>query len=406
MKRVTFLVPTYNRAGFLPQALDAIGAQLGRDDEVLVIDDGSTDATREVVSGRDPRVGYVYQENSGKSAALNLGLRLTSGAHVMICDDDDVLRPGAVDALFNTMERTDAGCAFGRYSRFREDAHGRRTDLGTGYWPDLAEGSILRHLLEDAFVMHNAALVRRAAYDAVGPFDESMLRSLDYDMFVRLALAVPMVFVDRLMFDQRKHDGVRGPGRALHSAATSEAVWQVYDRQIFLRLRDQVPLEAYERLFDGENHDQVRRAALLQRACVQARHGLWDLAVSDLDAAARQAPELPFLPLQAAISARMLNGKHGFADALHPDVLDRLKRLAREPGVGRAIIRAMLAGGLWRLRPPVPADAGEMRHLSSALVGSRTTLALLARRKLGGSVAPSRMAGLVERREPLASALG
>ena len=86
MTRISFLVPTFNRAAFLGEALGAICTQLGDDDELLVIDDGSTDATRDVVAAAGNRVRYLRQENAGKSAALNRGLAETSGEFVWICD--------------------------------------------------------------------------------------------------------------------------------------------------------------------------------------------------------------------------------------------------------------------------------------------------------------------------------
>ena len=70
--------------------------------------------------------------------------------------------------------------------------------MGVGYWPDLSSGSLVRHILEDAFAMQNAALIRRSALFEVGSFSEGMQRSLDYDMFVRLACSFPAKYVDIL----------------------------------------------------------------------------------------------------------------------------------------------------------------------------------------------------------------
>lgn len=398
MTRISFLVPTFNRAAYIGESLAAIRAQMGPDDELLVIDDGSTDGTEAAVSAADVGARYWRQDNAGKSVALNRALAMTDGSYVMICDDDDVLRAGSVAPLLAAIEASGAGFAFGRYSRFRHDEAGARRDMGTGYWPDLSTGSLLRHILEDAFVMQNAALVRRSAYAAVGPFDPAMLRSLDYEMFVRLALAVPAAYVDRYIFDQRKHDGARGPASALHAASKSEHVWQEYDRRIFEKVQRWLPIEGYAALFTGPEADRLQRAALLQRACVNARHDLWPLAIADLEAAATLAPAKPLAAGEVAVAERILAGKHGFPGALAPAILDRLRTL-RRTGSGGAIVRAMLSGALWRLRDDNPADARAMRALSAALAGPVGTLALLARRKLGRR--PADAVGLVEeRRDP------
>ena len=179
-----------------------------------------------------------------------------------------------------------AGFAFGRYTRF-DDETGR--DIGVGYWPDLSCGSLVRHILEDAFVMQNAALIRRSALLAVGSFSECMQRSLDYDMFVRLACSFPATYVDMLVFDQRKHPGDRGPAAMLHRASASMEVWRAYDCSIFENLYRHAPLALFEAMFDTPSIELRTRAALLQRAVVMARHDCWELACEDFEAAANTA---------------------------------------------------------------------------------------------------------------------
>ena len=289
MNRIAFLMPTFNRAHFIGEALGALVGQMDAADVLLVIDDGSTDDTRAVVEGFGPRVRYVRQDNRGKSAALNLALSLTESEFVLICDDDDVTAPGAGALLHGALVGSEAGFAFGRHTRFRMEA-GKRIDLGIGYWPDLGRGSILRHLLEDSFVMQNATLIRRAALEAIGPFDETLPRSIDYDMFVRLALAVPGLYADAVIFAQRKHEGVRGPATGLHAASASMDVWAEWDRRVFDKVAATVPLATFEGLFETDDADLRTRAALMQRACVWCRHHRWAAALADLEAAAQIKP--------------------------------------------------------------------------------------------------------------------
>jgi glycosyltransferase involved in cell wall biosynthesis len=380
MTRISFLMPTYNRAHFIGEALGAILSQAESCDEILVIDDGSTDDTAAVVAPFGDRVRYVRQDNAGKSVALNRAMALTDGEFVWICDDDDLLRADVVAPMLAAIEQDGAGFAFGRYTRFREDPGGARVDLGTGYWPDLTEGTLVRHILEDAFVMQNAALVRRSSYGVVGPFDEKMLRSLDYDMFVRLALHCRPRYVDAIIFDQRKHEGARGPARALHAAAQSDKVWVEYDRRIFERAYEAVPLNRYEAMFAGEDPALLRRAALLQRACVSGRHDMWPQAAQDLEAAVREAPALPFQPAEIAICGRMLGGKHGFGGALAPEILARLQALRSADARGAALIDHMLEGAMWRLWRDRDVNRAEMRRLVLNLAGYQGAGRLLLRR--------------------------
>jgi glycosyltransferase involved in cell wall biosynthesis len=265
MTRISFIMPTFNRGRYIAESLQAILAQMSDDDELLVLDDGSTDGTTEIVRGFGDSLRYEAQENAGKSVALNRALKKTDGRYIWICDDDDILLPGAVTALVSRIEASGDDFVFGRYTRFRE-IDGARVDLGPGYWPDLSHGSMRRHILEDAFVMQNAALVRRSAYERVGPFDEAMLRSLDYEMFARLALDGSASYVDQLVFEQRKHDGARGPSHQLHAEARSDAVWLDYDSRIFTRIFDQVPLATYEGLFEGDAASTISRARCSPRS--------------------------------------------------------------------------------------------------------------------------------------------
>ncbi len=349
MTRISFLVPTYNRAAYLGEALAAIVSQIDSEDEVLVIDDGSSDSTPDVVAAFAPRVRYLRQDNAGKSAALNRGLAATDGEFVWICDDDDVLRPHAVAALIAALEKREFHWAFARYSRFRDDGTGERPDLGTGYWPDLSSGAPVRHILEDGFVMQNAALVRRSAYRAVGPFSTAMARSLDYEMFVRLAVAFPCAWVDTVAFDQRKHAGDRGPAKQRHAEGRSEDVWRQFDQRIFANLHGFAPLRFFAAMFDCADEAQLHRAALLQRGAIMLRHDCLEQGLADLTAARRQADAV-LDPGEVLICRRMLAGKNNPATLWKQGLVASLRTLADSSPVGRQIVEAAVAGARWRIR--------------------------------------------------------
>jgi glycosyltransferase involved in cell wall biosynthesis len=108
MSAFSIILPTYNRARFLPQAFEAIKGQQFQDWELIVIDDGSTDITRELVAdlgrGWTQPVRYVYQENQGAYAARNRGLDLADGASIAFFDSDDVWLPHHLDNCVNTLE--------------------------------------------------------------------------------------------------------------------------------------------------------------------------------------------------------------------------------------------------------------------------------------------------------------
>lgn len=366
MTRVSFIMPTFNRARYIAESIETILSQMSIDDELVIVDDGSSDNIEAALAPYLDQLRYVRQDNAGKSVALNRGLALSSGQYVCICDDDDLMQPGCVDLLVKALESTGVDMVFGRYTRFQVDQD-IRVDMGTGYWPDLSSGSVHRHILEDAFVMHNAALVRREAYSRLGPFDPEMLRSQDYEMFVRIALSCTIAHADSMIFMQRKHPGDRGPAAIVHGAGKSNEVWERFDRRIFERLRDLVPLDYFVSMYDSPDPALGRRAGLLQRACIFARHGLWADALGDCALAVSACESHPLHPLEIAICRRMTAGKHGFAGLLDAGSNAALRRLARNSRIGRAIVGELSRGLLWRLKSDEPDNRrAALRHLLHA----------------------------------------
>ena len=395
MTRISFIMPSFNRACYIARSIDSVLAQMDEADELTVVDDGSTDGTMEVLARYGDRLRTVRQDNAGKSVALNRALAMTDGEYVWVCDDDDLLLPGAVARLLGLMERDRADMAFGRYTRFKgEGAH--KVDMGTGYWPDLTQGAVARHILEDAFVMHNGALVRRDAYERAGPFDPAMLRSQDYEMFVRLALQGSIAHCDDVIFEQRKHDGVRGPQVAAHRAAHSDNVWQRFDRMIFEKVRAAVPLAFFESLFDGSEPQISERAALLQRGCVMARHAMWPEALDDFERAARTGPAAELHPLERAVCRRAVAGKHGFEGLLEPVNRSRMHQLGNGDTVARAIFAQVATGMLWRVRGDDPAARTDALRF---LARPSSVLAAARARSTGRSVC-SQNGYLAERNAP------
>ena len=93
MPCVSVIVPTFNRADFLKEALESVFAQSYEDFELIVVDDGSNDNTQTVVRSLGNEINYIYQENKGVSAARNLGLKRAGGNLIALLDSDDLWEP-------------------------------------------------------------------------------------------------------------------------------------------------------------------------------------------------------------------------------------------------------------------------------------------------------------------------
>lgn len=375
MTSITAIVPTYNRAGYLTQAVAAIRAQTRKPDEIIVWDDGSTDGTEAAAREMGDKVRYFRSENGGKSKALNAALREAHGDLIWICDDDDLALPDAAETLAGMLAaRPEAGIAGGSYRRFRDRPDGGRDEQGPGYWPDLSSGSPIRHLLEDIFLFQNATLVRRDLYDRAGPFREDLARSIDYDMIVRLGTLAPIVVTEKPLFLQRKHPGDRGPAAARHAASRSDDIWKAADRAIFAGFRERIPLGFYEAMFASDDPVFGTRAAFLQRACVYARRTDWTEALKDFQAAAGIAPDRALGPLEISICRRSMAGKHGVDEVLLPEIRHGLVALGRDSGAGASITRALARGLAWRAKAAIRArdlvSTGRILRLASGLVSA------------------------------------
>lgn len=192
---VSVIIPTYNREEFVVKAIGSVLNQTFRDLEVLVIDDGSTDNTREALETYAPKIRYVYQQNGGVSAARNTGIKLARGEWLAFLDSDDEWRP---EYLFRQIEKAGeipgicmqtTNCSFigldGQAQSYFEINGSLAKFRGKTYLP-----------LEDPFcfiVKHGpwqvgATIMRSAAVRKAGMFDTTLKISEDYDLMARVGL--------------------------------------------------------------------------------------------------------------------------------------------------------------------------------------------------------------------------
>jgi hypothetical protein len=184
------VIPAYNAADTLGEAIDSVLAQTRKDFEIIVIDDGSSDNTVAVVAGyADPRVRVYSQENAGPSAARNRGIALAAGEYVSSLDSDDLWLPDYLAEMGRALEENPrAGFAYTR--AWILDASDRFRTVPTGAWhrpptPMLPREQFVSELLQECFV--NAPTIRRAALERVGGYDEGLSHGEDWELWLRLA---------------------------------------------------------------------------------------------------------------------------------------------------------------------------------------------------------------------------
>ena len=228
---VSVIIPTFDRGPVLRQAIDSVLAQTYRDFDLIVVDDGSTDGTRELVEGfygGEARVRYRYQPNTGAASARNAGLDMATGEYVAFLDSDDAWKPWHLGLLTAALEAhpeagmvwtdTDVVDASGRvialsnmrgvlsaYQYFGQD------DLFAASWPlselgveiprDLLDqrlyvGDVFSPMVMGNLVLTSSAVMRRDRQEQAGRFDERLPTGEDFEFFLRICRSGPVAFAD------------------------------------------------------------------------------------------------------------------------------------------------------------------------------------------------------------------
>jgi glycosyltransferase involved in cell wall biosynthesis len=199
---VSIVIPTYNHAHYLGEAIESAVGQDGVPVEVIVVDDGSQDDPAAIV-GRYPGVRLIRQKNAGLAAARNTGWRAANGSYLVFLDADDRLMPGALSTNLESF-RTRPDCAFvyGAYRFIRADGSVRNEANFTEIGPDPFE----TFLRGNAIGMHATVMYRREALEESGGFDPALRACEDYDLYLRLSRRHPVASRRRCLAEYRMHD--------------------------------------------------------------------------------------------------------------------------------------------------------------------------------------------------------
>lgn len=237
---VSVVIPNYNYARYLRQAIDSVLAQTYPAVEIIVVDDGSKDDSQAVLDEYDGRIRAIRQPNKGVSAARNNGIRASTGEAIAFLDSDDVWDARKLELQMGRFERAEVGLVHCGLEYV--DSQGRTLSIDMGG----AEGDILeRHALFRTPTVRSGstALVRRSCFDRVGLFDEALSTSADWDMWRRVGGVCKVAMVQEALVKYRLHDG------AMHRNLSA------FERDM---------LHAFARMFDDPT---ARELLPLKRKC-------------------------------------------------------------------------------------------------------------------------------------------
>ena len=220
---VSVVIPTYNRAAFLVEAIESVLAQTYPNIEIIVVDDGSTDDTRQVIGRYGDRVRYIFQLNSGLPGAVrNVGIRNAVGKYVAFLDSDDVMSREKIETEVHFLEgNPHVGMVITDFSIFADGKTVCQSFTSVGHprfikWPKtcvgehqyILAGQICNCLALDNFVGTSSVVARRSVFGRVGLFDESpaIHPSEDVDLWFRIAEVFPCGYIDLPLDSYRVHN--------------------------------------------------------------------------------------------------------------------------------------------------------------------------------------------------------
>ena len=196
MSLISVVIPSYNHSKYVISAIKSALDQEKVDCEVIVVDDGSTDATKQLLETYIPAINYIYQENKGLSAARNTGIKNAKGEFIAFLDADDMWLPDKLSMqlreFFHSSEIGLVGCGGYFMSESRATLN-QFIKLSYKSHKSLLKNLCLKNIVSGG----SEALIKKECFDKVGMFDESLRAAEDWDMWLRILSKYEARFVEK-----------------------------------------------------------------------------------------------------------------------------------------------------------------------------------------------------------------
>lgn len=216
--KVSAIIPTYNSAPYVCDAVDSLLAQTYPLDQIIVVDDGSVDDTAERLRRYGDKITYIWQANAGPPAARNRGFRHVTGDFVALLDADDLWVPDKLARQLDYFKRRpQCGLVYSDMKTFDENGiieHSVKISRNL----QLPSGYIFPQMFDETLFQTSAVIMRKACVELVGDFDVSLRMGDDYEYFLRVTRHYEAGYVDEPLVLYRQHpdQGTRTWGKRLH----------------------------------------------------------------------------------------------------------------------------------------------------------------------------------------------
>jgi glycosyltransferase involved in cell wall biosynthesis len=235
MAKVSVIIPTHNRAQSIGRSIDSVLNQSYRDFEIIVVDDGSTDNTRDVLSAFGNHIKYIRQDNKGPSSARNVGINASKGEFIAFLDSDDYYMKPNLEIKISFLESNpEIGWVYSDWSYVDdEDNDIEKGSLKFKYSEKKLYGNIFEELLKSRnFISPCTVVVRKSILEDIGHFDPLIPSQEEYDLWLRISLKYPVYYIGKVLV-----------GVTLHSASLSKnfTKWAQGNSIIADKLKDLIP---------------------------------------------------------------------------------------------------------------------------------------------------------------------
>ena len=202
--KISVITPTFNSACFLPDTIESVLTQTLQDWEMIIVDDGSTDNTQEVVArylrSHPGKIKYFRQDNGGTAQARNRAIRESKGEYLAFLDADDLWLPEKLAVQIPTMEAHPELCLISSET-YAIDAQNNRI----GHWKVAQMPNTFEYLLEANHIYNLTVIARKSCVERIGYFDERLKVSQDYDLWLRLVKRFPFKVLYTPLAQYRVH---------------------------------------------------------------------------------------------------------------------------------------------------------------------------------------------------------
>ena len=190
--KISVIIPTFNRKHTLQRAIDSVLAQTFKPYEIIIVDDGSKDGTKEWLLQNYPSVQYIHQPNNGVSSARNKGIQISQGSWIPLLDSDDEWMPEKLEhqSRFLEMNRDSSFCHTNEIwirNGVRVNQMKKHKKYG---------GDIFKHCLDICRISPSSSIIKKDVFEEVGAFDESLTVCEDYDLWLRVTAKFNILFLD------------------------------------------------------------------------------------------------------------------------------------------------------------------------------------------------------------------